>query len=60
MNSYTVVWRIDILAKTAEDAARQALDIQRDPFSFATVFEVSEFGWPGDVECIDVDALNED
>lgn len=40
MNSYRVEWVIDIDADTPEDAARQALAIQRDPESIATVFEV--------------------
>lgn len=37
---YEVVWRIDISAKSPLDAARQALEIHRDPFSTATFFEV--------------------
>ena len=37
---WRVVWEIDILAATAEDAARVARDIQRDPRSIASVFKV--------------------
>lgn len=37
---FKVSWEIDIEAGTAEQAARQALAIQRDPESTATVFEV--------------------
>ena len=37
---WRVVWEIDILAGTAEDAAREARDIQRDPRSIASVFLV--------------------
>lgn len=40
MNDYLVQWEINIVADTAEDAARQALAIQRDPTSHATVFDV--------------------
>lgn len=40
MPSYRVVWCIDIDAENPEDAARQALNIQRDPESIATWFDV--------------------
>lgn len=41
--SYYVEWRIDIEdATSAEDAARQALAMHRDPESIATVFHVVE------------------
>ena len=35
-----VRWEIDLDARTAKEAARKALRIQRDPESIATVFEV--------------------
>ena len=35
-----VRWEIDVDARTAREAARKALRIQRDPESIATVFEV--------------------
>jgi len=38
--SYTVIWEIDIFAKTPEAAVKEALEIQRDPDSAATVFKV--------------------
>lgn len=41
MTEYHVSWTIDLEADTPEQAARQALEIQRDPSSIATVFEVS-------------------
>jgi hypothetical protein len=41
VNRYRVTWQIDLEADTPEEAARQALVIQRDPSSIATVFEVS-------------------
>lgn len=42
MSEYRVIWEIDIEAETAEDAARQALEIQRNPESIATVFGVAK------------------
>ena len=42
MKSYHVLWEIDIDADSPEDAAREALLIQRDPASSATVFGVTE------------------
>lgn len=40
-DTYHVQWVIEIDADTAADAAVQALGIQRDPYSLATVFQVS-------------------
>lgn len=37
-----VKWEIDLDARTAKEAARKALSIQRDPESIATVFEVRD------------------
>lgn len=37
-----VVWEIDVEADTPEEAARQALAIQRDLQSTATVFDVTD------------------
>lgn len=37
---YRVRWEIDLEADTPEEAARQALDIHRDPESMATLFDV--------------------
>ncbi len=39
---YLVTWVIDIYAESPEEAARQALAIQRKPDSIATVFDVSD------------------
>ena len=44
MKNYLVTWLIDLEAESPEDAARQALDIQRDPDSWALVFGVREPG----------------
>ncbi len=41
---YRVKWEIDIEAGSAEEAARKALAIQRDPGSMATVFSVNGDG----------------
>jgi hypothetical protein len=44
MPDYEVVWKIDIQAASAQEAALEALAIHRDPESIATVFEVRERG----------------
>jgi len=41
---YRVVWAIDIEADSPKEAAREALRIQRDRESIATVFVVDEHG----------------
>ena len=38
MTHYLVTWKIDLDADSPEDAARQALEVQRDPASIATFF----------------------
>ncbi len=40
MDEYTVVWTIELTARTLREAAEQALKIQRDKNSMATVFVV--------------------
>lgn len=42
MNSYRVVWEIDIEANSAKEAARIARNIQLNNASIATVFYVYE------------------
>lgn len=49
---FRVSWKIDIEAESAEDAAREALAIQRKPDSIATVFEVMA---EGDAHTVAVD-----
>ena len=39
---YLVTWQIEIYADSAEEAAREALEIQRDQESIANVFTVSD------------------
>ena len=41
-NRYRVTWVIDLEASSPREAAQQALAIQRNPESIATVFEVSD------------------
>jgi hypothetical protein len=43
-NMMRVRWEIDVDARTAREAARKALEIQRDPGSIATVFDVTYKG----------------
>ena len=50
---YRVVWEIDLDAESVEDAARQALEIQRDPESIATCFIVIDEN--GNYRKIDID-----
>jgi hypothetical protein len=40
MTTYRVTWEIDVEADSHEEAAREALAIQRDPMSHAIVFTV--------------------
>lgn len=42
MNDYIVTWRIELSANSKEEAAQLAREIQLDPNSRATVFEVAE------------------
>lgn len=46
MPLYRVTWEIDIEADTPRDAAEEALTVQRNPESIATVFDVSIDGAP--------------
>lgn len=47
MPEYTVRWEIEIDADSPEEAARMALEIQRDPRSTALVFDVINNDWGG-------------
>ena len=54
MSTFRVVWEIDINADDAEQAARIAFAIQRDPLSIASVFTVkSEDGTSVDIDLED-------
>jgi hypothetical protein len=39
---YRIRWEIDLEATSAKKAAKMALEIQRDPESIATVFDVAK------------------
>lgn len=55
---YRVSWVIDVEAGSVEAAAREALAIQRNPESMATIFEVKAEGEPGSVS-VDLSQLDE-
>ena len=40
MAVFTVTWEIEVEAESHQDAARKALEVQRDPCSSATCFDV--------------------
>jgi len=48
MPLFRVRWEIDVDAEDQREAAQRALDIQRDPESIATVFEVEKWKDGGD------------
>ena len=56
MAQYQVIWWIDVDAESPEDAARQALEIQRDndPANSATVFSVRKIGEDAQLHVIDL------
>jgi hypothetical protein len=55
MKGYLVTWEIELDADSPEAAARLALEIQRDPNSIATVFQVQ--GENGE-EIVDITELD--
>lgn len=57
MPDYLVTWEIDVTAETPVEAAREALRIQRNPESIATVFGVAD-GF--DVRRVDLTELDDD
>lgn len=52
MTTYSVNWKIDIEAGSPVEAARQALEIHRDPNSTATVLDVCDE--QGNYACVDL------
>jgi len=58
MAEYNVTWTIQIEADSAREAAKKALEIQRDFFSTATVFEVNRDD-NGESETIDLEELTD-
>ncbi len=58
MKTYTVRWVIQVDADSPEAAAREALSVQRDPASIATVFDVQPIGKGVDISAnVRVDVL---
>jgi len=55
MPQYHVVWEIDLDAKTPKAAALEALRIQRDPESTATVFSVTN--QKGTINTVDLNKI---
>lgn len=63
MKRYLVSWEIDIYAESFEDAALQALGIQQDPESTATVFRVTlhrEDSGEVDSKLLDINLINDE
>ncbi|MBF6439546.1 hypothetical protein [Nocardia cyriacigeorgica] len=42
MSEYSVTWQIDVTADNPVHAAHAALAVQRDPYSTATVFDITD------------------
>ena len=59
MTTYTVEWTIIIEADTPEEAAREALRIQRTPDSTATCFSVYDDLGEGECACIDLTDIDD-
>ena len=61
-NEYLVVWRIEVAARSPEEAARIAHLTMTDPESTATVFEISEIknraGFPITVDLQETDYVD--
>jgi hypothetical protein len=61
LETYCVQWEIEVDACSAEDAARQALEIHRDRHSLATEFSVvSEDGEVTRVDLTQIDQAEAD
>lgn len=59
MANFRVHWVIDVEDESPHDAAAQALKIQRDPKSIATMFNViDEEGRRFDIDVLDLDIPN--
>jgi hypothetical protein len=57
MPEYRITWEIQITADSPREAAEQALAIQRDPNSIATVFDVADDD--GNIERINLEEIDE-
>ena len=52
LHEYHVVWEIDICATSYRQAAKKALEIQRDPDSTATIFDVYGMDTGGETDAL--------
>ena len=63
MKTFTVKWIIELDANTKEEAAKKALEIQRDPDSIATEFlidgQLIDAAEEGPLTCADINDLFE-
>lgn len=41
---FRVTWAVDVWATSPEDAAKQALEVQRNPYGIAAIFDVCPIG----------------
>ena len=57
MDNYFITWAVEIDAESFEDAALQALGIQRDPLSIATCFKVQS-ATTRKIKHLDVEDIN--
>lgn len=57
MDNYLITWTVEIDAESFEDAALQALGIQRDPLSIATCFKVQSLV-TGETKHLDVEDVD--
>jgi len=54
MQTFTVIWEVEVEAETEMDACRKALEMQRDPNSGATIFRILLDPDTGEVELYDL------
>jgi hypothetical protein len=59
LREYHVIWEIDVDATSYRQAAKKALQIQRDPGSTATVFDVYRTDTSGETDIIKLLANDE-
>jgi hypothetical protein len=52
LREYRVVWEIDVYGTSPQNAAKEALKIQRDPKSTATVFDVYRIDTDGETDVL--------
>lgn len=52
LHEYHVIWEIDVDATSYRQAAKEALEVQRDPDSTATVFDVYRIDTGGEEDAL--------